>query len=125
MSTPAVKGQQPDRNDPEHQTYTDAENKLSRQRSFALLGELVSPVKGQFAVIAIMVVIAQLAVVAGPAIIAWGIDHGLPSLMAGDPGPAYQAAGLAVGHLDTHQHTHQPSVHDHPHYPDSHHRHEH
>ena len=97
MSTAPATNQQPDQNDPEHQTYTDAENKASRKRSFALLGELISPVKGQFVLMAIMVVIAQLAVVAGPAIIAWGIDHGLPSLMAGDPTPAYQAAGLAVG----------------------------
>ncbi|HEX7353031.1 ABC transporter ATP-binding protein [Brachybacterium sp.] len=97
MSTAPATNQQPDQNDPEHQTYTAAENKASRQRSFALLGELISPVKGQFVLMAIMVVIAQLAVVAGPAIIAWGIDHGLPSLMDGDPVPAYQAAGLAVG----------------------------
>lgn len=88
---------QQDQNDPEHQTYTAAENKASRQRSFALLGELISPVKGQFFAIAVMVVIAQLAVVAGPAIIAWGIDVGLPALMVGDSGPAFQAAALAVG----------------------------
>jgi ATP-binding cassette subfamily B protein len=42
-------------------------------------------------------VVAQLAVVAGPAIIAWGIDHGLPSLLDGNPWPAFQAALLAVG----------------------------
>jgi ATP-binding cassette subfamily B protein len=73
------------------------EAKASRKRSFALLGELIAPVKGQFAIMAVMVVVAQLAVVAGPAIIAWGIDHGLPSLLEGDPWPAFQAAVLAVG----------------------------
>ena len=76
---------------------TPAEAKASRKRSFALLGELIAPVKGQFALMAVMVVVAQLAVVAGPAIIAWGIDHGLPSLLEGDPWPAFQAAVLAVG----------------------------
>ncbi len=76
---------------------TAEEAKSSRRRSFALLGELVSPVKGQFLLMAIMVVVAQLAVVAGPAIIAWGIDHGLPSLLEGDATPAIQAAALAVG----------------------------
>ena len=76
---------------------TPAEAKASRKRSFALLGELIAPVKGQFAIMAVMVVVAQLAVVAGPAIIAWGIDHGLPSLLEGDPWPAFQAAVLAVG----------------------------
>jgi ATP-binding cassette subfamily B protein len=73
------------------------EARASRKRSFALLGELIAPVKGQFAVMAVMVVVAQLAVVAGPAIIAWGIDHGLPSLLDGNPWPAFQAALLAVG----------------------------
>ena len=97
MSTPAVKNQRDDQNDPEHQTYSEEENRASRKRSFALLGELIAPVKKQFLLMAIMVVIAQLAVVAGPAIIAWGIDHGLPSLLAGDSGPAFQAAALAVG----------------------------
>jgi ATP-binding cassette subfamily B protein len=86
-----------DRDDADGGNLTAAEAKLSRKRSLALLGELISPVKGQFAVMAVMVVIAQLAVVAGPAIIAWGIDHGLPSLLAGNPWPATQAAGLAVG----------------------------
>ncbi len=76
---------------------TAEESKASRRRSFTLLRELISPVKGQFVVMAIMVVVAQLAVVAGPAIIAWGIDHGLPSLQEGDPWPATQAAALAVG----------------------------
>lgn len=88
---------QPDQNDPEQQDYTADENRASRKRSFALLGELIAPVKGQFMVMAVMVVVAQLAVVAGPAIIAWGIDHGLPELMKGNVVPAYQAAALAVG----------------------------
>ncbi|ASK65965.1 ABC transporter [Brachybacterium avium] len=96
MSAPTVKNPQPDQNDPEQQPHDAAENKLSRQRSFALLRELISPVKGQFAVMAIMVIIAQLAVVAGPAIIAWGIDHGLPSLQEGNSVPAFQAAALAA-----------------------------
>lgn len=97
MSTTPVKNQQPEQNDPEHQSYSAEENRASRKRSFALLGELISPVKGQFVIMAVMVIIAQLAVVAGPAIIAWGIDHGLPSLIDGNPVPAYQAAALAVG----------------------------
>ncbi|WP_114853225.1 ABC transporter ATP-binding protein [Brachybacterium sp. YJGR34] len=88
---------QPAQNDPEDETYTAADNKASSKRSMALLGELISPVKGQFVLMAIMVVIAQLAVVAGPAIIAWGIDVGLPALEDGDPSKAIQASALAVG----------------------------
>ena len=75
---------------------TPEEAKASRKRSLSLLGELISPVKGQFVVMGVMVVVAQLAVVAGPAIIARGIDHGLPALLDGDPWPATQAAALAV-----------------------------
>ncbi|APX33717.1 ABC transporter [Brachybacterium sp. P6-10-X1] len=82
--------------DDEQHTPDAAEVKDSRRRSFALLGELISPVKGQFVVMGIMVVIAQLAVVAGPAIIGWGINTGLPALQAGDPGRAIQAAALTV-----------------------------
>lgn len=75
---------------------TPEEAKASRKRSLSLLGELISPVKGQFVVMGVMVVVAQLAVVAGPAIIARGIDHGLPALLDGDPWPAFEAAALAV-----------------------------
>jgi ATP-binding cassette subfamily B protein len=42
----------------------------------------------------VMVVVAQLAVVAGPAIIAWGINDGLNALMAGDATIAISAAAL-------------------------------
>lgn len=82
--------------DDEQRDFTPEEAKASRKRSMTLLGELISPVKGQFAVMAVMVVIAQLAVVAGPAIIAWGIDAGIPALMDGRPGPAIQAAALHI-----------------------------
>ncbi|MGO1391104.1 ABC transporter ATP-binding protein [Brachybacterium alimentarium] len=88
---------EPDQDGDEQRIPTAAENKLSRSRSFALLGELISPVKGKFALMALMVVVAQLAVVAGPAIIAWGIDTGLPELMRGNPIPAFQAAALHIG----------------------------
>ena len=86
----------PGRRDDEQRDLTPEEAKASRKRSMALLGELISPVKGQFVVMALMVVVAQLAVVAGPAIIAWGIDHGIPALMEGDGGPALQAAALHI-----------------------------
>ncbi|GAB4095337.1 ABC transporter ATP-binding protein [Brachybacterium horti] len=82
--------------DDEQKDLTPEEARASRKRSLTLLGELVSPVKGQFAVMAVMVVVAQLAVVAGPAIIAWGIDHGIPALAAGNSVPAIQAAALHI-----------------------------
>ncbi|MFC7455951.1 ABC transporter ATP-binding protein [Brachybacterium sp. GCM10030267] len=86
-----------DQNDDEQRVLSPEENKLSRQRSFKLLGELIAPVKGQFALMALMVIIAQLAVVAGPAIIAWGIDNALPALMEGNSIPAFQAAAMHLG----------------------------
>ena len=53
---------EPDQDGDEQRIPTAAENKRSRSRSFALLGELISPVKGKFALMALMVVVAQLAV---------------------------------------------------------------
>ncbi len=89
----------------EQQTLTAEENRLARQRSLRLLGELLRPVRAKFVLMSVMVVVAQLAVVAGPAIIAWGIDHALPALLAGDGTPvllataAHIAAALAGGFL--------------------------
>ncbi|MCL6423292.1 ABC transporter ATP-binding protein/permease [Brachybacterium sp. JHP9] len=82
--------------DAEQRTLSTAENRQARRRSFALLRELISPVKGAFLAMSVMVVIAQAAVVAPPAIIAWGIDAGLPALMAGDGRPALLAAAAHI-----------------------------
>ena len=80
----------------EDQQLTAAENREARQRSIGLLRELLRPVRGQFLLVIVTVVIAQLAVVAGPAIIAWGIDEGLPALMRGNGTPALLAATAHV-----------------------------
>ncbi|MCG7444277.1 ABC transporter ATP-binding protein [Dermabacter vaginalis] len=78
----------------ENHEFTKEENRASRQRSLALLRDLLAPEKASIALVAVMVVLAQAAVVAGPAILAWGIDHGLPALIEGDALPALGAAGL-------------------------------
>lgn len=78
----------------EDHELTKEENRASRKRSLALLRELLAPEKGSIVLVAVMVVLAQAAVVAGPAILAWGIDHGLPALINGDALPALGAAGL-------------------------------
>lgn len=101
--------------DAELATMTAEDNRASRRRSLALLRELLAPVKGQFAAMAVMVVVAQAAVVAGPAIIAWGIDAGLPALRAGDPRLAIIAsvllvAAAAVGGALTYGYTRQSVV---------------
>ena len=65
-----------------------------RRRSLRLLAGLVRPERGRFALVAVLIVLVQLATVAGPAIVAWGIDIGVPALAAGESWPA-TAAGLA------------------------------
>lgn len=78
----------------ENHEFTKEENRASRKRSLALLRQLLAPEKASIALVAVMVILAQAAVVAGPAILAWGIDHGLPALIEGDALPALGAAGL-------------------------------
>lgn len=68
--------------------------KARRKRSFALLGNLLRPVKWRFSASAIFVVLAQLATVAGPALIAWAVDTALPTLIDGDASLAI-AVGVA------------------------------
>ncbi|MCG7308919.1 ABC transporter ATP-binding protein/permease [Brachybacterium halotolerans subsp. kimchii] len=80
--------------DEEQRVLSPEENRQARSRSLTLLRELLHPVRGQFAAMSVMVVIAQLAVVAGPAIIAWGIDNALTPMVEGNPAPALGAAAL-------------------------------
>lgn len=99
MSTPTTARPGDDKRDQENsgdgqQEMTAEQAKLSRQRSFTLLRDLLRPVKGQFVLMAVMVIVAQAAVVAGPAIIAWGIDAGLPALLEGDGTKVLQATAL-------------------------------
>ena len=79
-----------------------ADSKAVRRRSLALLASLIRPVRLRFWLTIVMVVISQLTRVAGPALIAFGIDHALPSLQSGDNGPLvlvgvlYIAAAVAT-----------------------------
>src|SRR5699024_6701880 len=74
-----------------------------RRRSVRLLGSLLHPRRGRFAFAIVLVVVGQAARVAGPAIVALGIDNGLPAAMEGDWGPvwliggAYVAAAMVAG----------------------------
>lgn len=74
-------------------------------RSLRLLGELLRPVRWSFAWMSVMVVLAQLALVASPAIIAYGIDTALPALLRGElrptvlAGVSYVLVGVAAGGL--------------------------
>ncbi|WP_347108390.1 ABC transporter ATP-binding protein [Paenarthrobacter sp. S56] len=79
-----------------------ADSKAVRRRSLALLASLIRPVRLRFWLTIVMVVVSQLTRVAGPALIAFGIDHALPALQSGDNGPLvlvgvlYLAAAIAT-----------------------------
>ena len=77
MSVTGVEGEE--RND-----FTKAESTQIRQRSIRLLGSLLRPVRARVTLTMIVVIISTAAQVAGPALIAYGIDHGLPALMKQD-----------------------------------------
>jgi len=71
--------------------YADM-TKAERRASLRLLGTLLKPYTWQLVGLSVIVVLAQLASVAGPAIIAWGIDNGIPALLEGNAIPAVAAS---------------------------------
>ena len=93
MSVQGVQGEERD-------DFSRAESREMRRRSTRLLGSLLSPLKMRVALAAVVVVISTAAQVAGPALIAYGIDTGLPRLVDGDAVPlvmvvvAYLVTGL-------------------------------
>ncbi|UEL27978.1 ABC transporter ATP-binding protein [Pseudarthrobacter sp. L1SW] len=82
-----------------------SDSRAVRRRSLALLRSLIRPVRLRFWVTIAMVVLSQAARVAGPALIAFGIDRALPALQAGDNTPlvltgvAYLLAAIATAGL--------------------------
>jgi ATP-binding cassette subfamily B protein len=82
-----------------------SESKAVQRRSLALLGSLIRPVRRRFWLTIAAVVLSQTARVAGPVLIAFGIDRALPALRAGDnlplvlAGVAYLAAAVVAAGL--------------------------
>jgi ATP-binding cassette, subfamily B, bacterial len=64
----------------EREDLSVAESRQLRERSVRLLGSLLRPLRGRVAWTIVVVVISTAAQVAGPALIAYGIDTGLPAL---------------------------------------------
>ncbi|MFM2721237.1 ABC transporter ATP-binding protein [Microbacterium mcarthurae (nom. nud.)] len=62
--------------------YTREESRAIRQRSLRLLGSLVSPLRGQLVLAAAVLVVSTALRVAGPALIAYGIDNALPAVIS-------------------------------------------
>lgn len=89
----------------ERHEYTKAESRQIRRRSMRLLGSLLRPLRGVLALTLAIVVVSTAGQVAGPAIIAYGIDQGLPALLAQDwmpatlAGAAYLLTGAAGAFL--------------------------
>src|ERR1041384_5758190 len=65
----------------ERSDYTKAESRQIRKRSLRLLGQLVSPVKAKLVLVSVVVIVSTALQVAGPALIAYGINVGLPSIL--------------------------------------------
>jgi ATP-binding cassette subfamily B protein len=82
-----------------------SDSRAVRRRSLALLRSLIRPARVRFWLTIATVVLSQAARVAGPALIAFGIDHALPALRAGDnlplvlTGVAYLLAAIATAGL--------------------------
>jgi ATP-binding cassette subfamily B protein len=89
----------------ERRDFTKQERKELRARSLRLLGSLLSPLKKQLVVTALVVLVSTALQVIGPAIIAYGIDSGLPALLKGQALPlagsvvVYLVAGVLSGVL--------------------------
>ncbi|GAA3204720.1 ABC transporter ATP-binding protein [Microbacterium terregens] len=77
MSTATVEGTSgEDRSD-----YTREESRAIRRRSLRLLGSLVSPLKWQLVLAATILVVSTALRVAGPALIAYGLNTALPAVV--------------------------------------------
>jgi ATP-binding cassette subfamily B protein len=78
----------------ERNDLSKEESRQIRRRSLRLLGSLLHPLRMRLLLTAVVVVVSTAAQVAGPAIIAFGIDNGLPALLKQDWFPL-AAAGVA------------------------------
>lgn len=75
MSTTVTGTSGEDRSD-----YTREESRSIRRRSLRLLGSLVTPLRGQLILAAVVLVVSTAMRVAGPALIAYGINTALPAV---------------------------------------------
>jgi ATP-binding cassette subfamily B protein len=90
MSVTGVRGEERD-------DFDKAESAQMRKRSLRLLGSLLRPLRTRVILTMVVVIISTAAQVAGPALIAMGIDRGLPALMANDWMPLALTVVLFLG----------------------------
>ncbi|GAA2922057.1 ATP-binding cassette subfamily B protein [Microbacterium keratanolyticum] len=74
--------------------YTKEESRSIRQRSLRLLGSLITPLRAEIVLTALVLVIATAMQVAGPALIAYGLNKALPAVL--DEGDWTQTIGVGV-----------------------------
>lgn len=87
MSVVGVEGEERD-------DFTRGESRQMRARSLRLLGSLVRPVRARVNLTMFVIVLSTALQVAGPALIAYGIDTGLPALLEQND---WMPIGLIVG----------------------------
>ena len=87
MSVVGVEGEERD-------DFTRGESRQMRARSLRLLGSLVRPVRARVILTMVVIVLSTALQVAGPALIAYGIDTGLPALLDEND---WMPIGLIVG----------------------------
>ncbi|MDM7889426.1 ABC transporter ATP-binding protein [Curtobacterium sp. RHCJP20] len=81
----------------EREDFSKAESKRLRRRSLALLGSLAAPLKARLVLLGLVVVVSTAGTVAGPALIAWGIDNALPRVLdANDWVPAFAVVATYI-----------------------------
>ncbi|KTR53945.1 ABC transporter [Curtobacterium oceanosedimentum] len=81
----------------EREDFSKAESKRLRRRSLALLGSLTAPLKARLVLLGVVVVVSTAGTVAGPALIAWGIDNALPRVLdANDWMPAFAVVATYI-----------------------------
>jgi ATP-binding cassette subfamily B protein len=80
----------------ERDDLSRAENKLMQGRSVRLLGSLVRPLSKTVTLTAVVILVSTVAQVAGPALIALGIDSGLPAAIDGDWMPVSFTVGAYI-----------------------------
>ncbi|RLP77335.1 ABC transporter ATP-binding protein [Mycetocola tolaasinivorans] len=81
----------------ERSTLTAEESARIRKRSLRLLGELVRPVRARVILTMVVVILSTAAQVAGPALIAYGLNTALPAVLdRADWMPAYLAVGALL-----------------------------
>jgi ATP-binding cassette, subfamily B, bacterial len=90
-TAPSVRGV---KGEERHDDLTVAERRVLRRRSLRLLLSLLAPMRWRLLLTIVVVLVATAVQVLGPAVIAWGIDTGIPALRRGEAAPIVVAVVL-------------------------------